>query len=60
MCGDNAEADIGGGAACGIQTSWLAGGRSWPKTLPFRPNHICQTAAQAIDHVLGLAASPDS
>lgn len=55
MCGDNPEADIGGGVAAGLRTAWLHHGRDWPESLAWRPDLTCGTAAEAIEGVLGTA-----
>jgi putative hydrolase of the HAD superfamily len=37
MVGDHAEYDVGGGAAAGLRTAWVAYGRNWPEDLAFHP-----------------------
>ncbi|WP_433372952.1 HAD family hydrolase [Actinoplanes sp. CA-142083] len=37
MVGDNSEKDVGGGAAAGLRTAWVALGREWPAGLGYRP-----------------------
>jgi len=52
MIGDNAELDIGGGAAAGLATIWLPRGRTWPAGLPYRPTRTAADCAGAIREVL--------
>ena len=52
MIGDNAELDIGGGAAAGLRTVWLPRGRAWPGDLPYRPTRIAADCATAIREAL--------
>jgi putative hydrolase of the HAD superfamily len=48
MIGDNAEYDVGGGAAVGLDTVWLPGGKAWPEALPYRPTRVADDCAAAI------------
>lgn len=57
MCGDNPEADIGGGAAAGLSTAWLHLGRDWPMDLAFRPDLTCASVSEAVEFVLTAAAA---
>lgn len=53
MIGDNAELDIGGGAAAGLRTAWTANGRTWPTGLGFRPTVFAADCAAALRAVIG-------
>lgn len=51
MVGDNAELDIGGGAAACLRTAWTANGREWPDGLDFHPTVLaadCPSALRAL------------
>jgi putative hydrolase of the HAD superfamily len=48
MIGDNAEYDVGGGAAVGLDTVWLPRGKAWPEALPYRPTRVADDCAAAI------------
>jgi putative hydrolase of the HAD superfamily len=52
MIGDNSEADIGGATACGIKSSWLSLGRSWPAELEYQPTRIAHSFAEAAESIL--------
>jgi putative hydrolase of the HAD superfamily len=60
MVGDNAELDVGGGAAAGLRTAWAANGRVWPDSLGFHPTVFAAdgpTALRAvIAHGVGTSA----
>jgi putative hydrolase of the HAD superfamily len=53
MIGDNAELDIGGGAAAGLRTAWTANGRNWPDDLDFHPTVVAADCATALRTVIG-------
>jgi putative hydrolase of the HAD superfamily len=55
MVGDNSELDVGGGAAAGLRTAWIARGREWPTHLPYHPETTAENAATAL---LKLIESP--
>jgi putative hydrolase of the HAD superfamily len=48
MIGDNAENDVGGGAAVGLDTVWLSRGKAWPAALPYHPTRVADDCAAAI------------
>ena len=52
MIGDQAEYDVGGGAAAGLDTVWLTRGRAWPDGLPYRPSRVAPDCATAIRGLL--------
>lgn len=54
MVGDNAELDVGGGAAAGLRTAWVSRGLRWPDDLAYRPEVIEATGAAALRQVIGL------
>ena len=54
MVGDDAEADIGGAVACGVQSIWLRRGRSWTSQ-GFRPTLQADSIGEAFDHLLKVA-----
>jgi putative hydrolase of the HAD superfamily len=51
MIGDNAEADVGGAVAVGINSVWLHRGRPWPD-LPYAPTRQSDSCAGAIRDVV--------
>jgi putative hydrolase of the HAD superfamily len=54
MVGDNAELDVGGGAAVGLRTAWVSAGRSWPPDLTPRPTVTAPDCATALREVIRL------
>lgn len=53
MIGDNTGSDIGGGAAAGLRTAWVANGRTWPDDLGFHPTVRAPDCAAALRTVIG-------
>lgn len=53
MIGDNPETDVGGAAACGIESAWLSRGRAWPSNLPFHPTLIAESFPEAAAKIVG-------
>jgi HAD superfamily hydrolase (TIGR01549 family) len=51
MVGDSATADIGGGKHAGLETIWMARGRSWDASHP-APNAIASTIPEAVEIIL--------
>lgn len=47
MVGDDAAADIAGGAAAGLRTLWISHGRSWPSS-EFRPDRTEGSPSDAL------------
>ncbi len=47
MVGDSATDDIGGAVASGIESLWIAGGRTWAET-EYQPTLIAETVTDAI------------
>jgi putative hydrolase of the HAD superfamily len=52
MIGDNAELDVGGGAAAGLRTAWVANGRTWPEGLGYHPTVLAADCAAALRAVI--------
>ncbi|MDQ1025920.1 FMN phosphatase YigB (HAD superfamily) [Streptomyces umbrinus] len=53
VIGDSAHADIGGANGLdGVRSVWVSGGRPWADET-FRPTHITDDVASALDHVVG-------
>jgi putative hydrolase of the HAD superfamily len=54
MIGDNAEADVGGAVAVGIDSVWLHRRRPWPD-LPYAPTLRSDSCAAAVREVIDRA-----
>ena len=52
MVGDSAAADIAGGKRAGLQTIWMARGRTWDAAQP-APDAMVETVAEAVSIILG-------
>lgn len=53
MIGDSPHADVLGATGVEMRSVWVSGGRPWTE-VAYRPTHIADDAASAIDHVIGL------
>lgn len=51
VIGDSPHADIAGAEALGLRSVWVTDGRGWTDE-SYRPTHIAQDVASAIDHVI--------
>jgi putative hydrolase of the HAD superfamily len=54
MVGDNAEFDVGGGAAAGLRTAWVSRGCQWPGGLAYAPEVTGVTGATTLRQIIGL------
>ncbi|MDA8295782.1 MAG: HAD family hydrolase [Actinomycetota bacterium] len=54
MVGDAPATDVGGAWAAGMRTVWMRRGRRWPLRA-FRPDHVADDVAEAVDAILGEA-----
>ena len=57
MIGDSPDHDIAGGAAVGLSTIWISGGRTWPDDRP-PPDRTCPDALAAIGALLDGGGDP--
>jgi putative hydrolase of the HAD superfamily len=53
VLGDSPHADILGATGLGARSVWVSNGRPWTEAA-YRPTHIADDAASAINHVVGL------
>jgi HAD superfamily hydrolase (TIGR01549 family) len=53
MVGDNPDADIRGGAGCGLRTIWLRHGRAWTHAA-YAPDVTVDTIEEALRHLVSL------
>jgi putative hydrolase of the HAD superfamily len=55
VVGDSPHADIAGADILGLRSVWVTDGRSWTQEA-YRPTHIADDAASAINHVVTASA----
>ena len=59
MVGDHAEFDVGGGAAVGLRTAWIAYGRVWPEALAYHPTVTTADCPAALRELIRLHRAPN-
>ncbi|MGK5697861.1 HAD family hydrolase [Streptomyces sp. URMC 128] len=56
VIGDSPHADIAGADTLGLRSVWVSDGRVWAED-SYRPTHVADDIASAIDHVIGQRPS---
>ncbi|MEO3751325.1 ComEC/Rec2 family competence protein [Streptomyces sp. B6B3] len=54
VVGDSPQADIAGADTLGLRSVWVSNGQPWPLS-SFRPTHVAEDTATAIDIVIGTS-----
>jgi putative hydrolase of the HAD superfamily len=57
VIGDSPHADIAGADTLGLRSVWVSDGRVWTED-SYRPTHVADDVASAIDHVISRRPSP--
>jgi putative hydrolase of the HAD superfamily len=59
VIGDSPHADIAGAHALGLRSVWVSAGRPWIQDA-YRPNHVADDVASAIDYVISTRRGPSA
>jgi putative hydrolase of the HAD superfamily len=59
VIGDSPHADIAGANALGLRSVWVSAGRPWIED-SYRPSHVADDVASAIDHVINTRRAPSA